>query len=1038
MKKLLLYAFAAIVGLASCAKDPVSHDGARKKGEPVMYSLSVGGFGYDKNDESRYNDLTGGALANVDPEQFLIRYVLEVYNSDGTELVNRYERFVDFTKEQPEEGEVVMTTESQGATKFFIRLLTDKYKFALWADLVPREGIEPTSTDKNYIDEPVELPSASDYFYDTSDGLDNVAVDMDLYDVKDDAFINGGRRMSRDAYCSTASVDLVNDRVTDGSLNLKRAFGRVMVYGQKMDPDRLQAAGITVPDSVVVTYADNKYYSKYDVLTAKPFGDPVMGEVSYGHSLTPEDHPVEAEVVLGNKTYTDLQLITFDYLLPTSDDTDKTSFTIKYFADGVEIPDITSEVLDKTIVSNKQQRFVVNLFGNDHQYIAVLKDADGTVIPGGLTDPDTALEEALDRVPDGGTIKLYAGAFKSTGLNIDFKNVTIEGIGEQTIIYGENPIDQPNETGSYYGKNPILKITGAEGDANTANVTIKDVTFTIRNTPGPGDADGLTISGFAAVTLDGVVFDGIGNMVNGAYTPNDNQQGRAITVLSGAKLTATNCSFSHFNKNAVDVFAGGRADMSNCTVVGDAYDAQNVYDRTSGDQETKVNAAYAGHAIQNGFVFREGAAGSVTECQFSDLKFGLERLLRKEKWDQSRAVYIVDASVSSSVTGDSDPTNTYTNCELDWNVWVPIPDSDNAKLVDLALNGVTVDNFSPDQLVYDITVDNNVETAVVTAVKEHEYAKVAINPAEITPLPVGVMVPFEVTVTAENGDQLVYKVNVTRVASDDASLSTITVNGAAVEGFSPEKLAYSVEVENDVTSVEVLAEQQHGGATAVIEPAGVVEIASGEMKEFTITVTAQDGTTQLIYTVNVTRKKSDNAKLVGISINGTSIADFSESTFVYDVTVADDVETAQVTEVLTAHGEATFSIDPDGAMPLEPGIEQTFTIVVTAENGEQLTYTVNVTRHKLSDNAKLTSIQLNGVTIEGFSADKLEYEVTHAIGDNISLTALAEHENANVVIEPNPEFSLADGEEKEFVITVTAEDSQATLQYRIKVTGFVE
>jgi hypothetical protein len=80
----------------------------------------------------------------------------------------------------------------------------------------------------------------------------------------------------------------------------------------------------------------------------------------------------------------------------------------------------------------------------------------------------------------------------------------------------------------------------------------------------------------------------------------------------------------------------------------------------------------------------------------------------------------------------------------------------------------------------------------------------------------------------------------------DATLSSITINGAAVAGFAPSVLAYYIILPAGTTSIPVItaAVNDTGKAAAIITQ------AAGLPGSATVVVTAQDGTTKKTYTIN--------------------------------------------------------------------------------------------------------------------------------------------------------------------------------------------
>lgn len=656
MKKLLLYAFAAVVALASCSKDPVPGKGSTNEGdEEVNYAWGVG------IPENRY-DMSGGGLANVNPEEMFLRYILEIYSTDGDEFVGRYERIVDFT--------------TNSGTTFNLRIVPKEYSFLVWADFVQREdGLEVSEIPAdpyNEFDFAVDAADAQDNYYNTADGLRSVGIIEAEFNAKPDNYYSAGARMTRDAYMGSRVVD-IRSTTPASPMQLKRPFGRIAVYSKEMDPDRLTAAGYEVPDSVVVTYAAGKLYSKFDIFEGDVIeNDFIASDMTFTNRISTEDHPI-ADLTLNSKTYPDAQLLMFDYVFaplnnePGEELPNELDLTLKLFSEEDELEDQELVLYDLAVSPNKESQVVGSIFGAEHHFDVVIDDSFGGSDLGYFGDE--AFEKALTNVVDGGNIKLFAGKYKSEGLVVN-KSVTISGVGaDDTELFAEVP---PEQAGLPNGKNPILFIDGTGVVGDPMEVEIKDLTLTIKKIAGDFGVDGITVSGNVILTLKNVVFDGIMNTEAIVPSPYE-QHGRCVTVLNGAKVYLENCTFKKYNKNAVDVYDGGYAEIEGCTVIGNNYNAQAILD-DGGNPYLK--------ALQNGVVFRDGATGKVTDCTFKDITYNLVPGDRQAPSDASRAIYLYDftraeaeANTLVEVSG-----NTFTNCELHWSFWDTITEEVDAEL----------------------------------------------------------------------------------------------------------------------------------------------------------------------------------------------------------------------------------------------------------------------------------------------------------------------------------------------------------------------
>ena len=304
-------------------------------------------------------------------------------------------------------------------------------------------------------------------------------------------------------------------------------------------------------------------------------------------------------------------------------------------------------------------------------------------------------------------------------------------------------------------------------------------------------------------------------------------------------------------------------------------------------------------------------------------------------------------------------------------------------------------------------------------------------------------------------------------ASDDATLSSLTLSGVDIGTFAAGTVSYSATVGHDVSSTQVTATANDAGATVTITDADGSTSGSSRSSTLnvgsntiTVTVTAEDGSSNSTYTVTVTRETtalvsaSDDATLASLTLSGVDIGTFAAGTVSYSATVGHNVSSTQVTATAN-NASATVTIaDADGStsgssrsISLNDG-SNTITVTVTAEDGSTtVTYTVTVTRETAepvtaSDDATLSSLTLSGVDIGTFAAGTVSYSAT--VGHDVSstqVTATANHVGATVTI------ADADGStsgssrltalymgSNTITVTVTAEDGRTTVTYTVTVT----
>lgn len=304
--------------------------------------------------------------------------------------------------------------------------------------------------------------------------------------------------------------------------------------------------------------------------------------------------------------------------------------------------------------------------------------------------------------------------------------------------------------------------------------------------------------------------------------------------------------------------------------------------------------------------------------------------------------------------------------------------------------------------------------------------------------------------------------------SSDATLKMLGIGESAKKpskydfsGFKVSTLNYSITVPYDVEGLQVYYTLSDSKATCSITGNTGFEVGKNEIK---VTVTAEDGT-QKTYTINVTREeeKSGDATLsllgIGKSAKEPSEYDFSgftKNTYEYSVTVPYEVTSLDVYYTLS---KSTSIADVSGSSDFKVG-ENAIQILVTAEDGTQKTYTINVTRESEkiatqqpneneqnpnnkpeevptnqpdTNSLKLETLEISkGKLSPAFDSSITNYSVT--VGSSVTkldITAVANDENATIEIAGNEELK----EGKNIItILVRNSDNSEVVTYQINVT----
>ena len=333
--------------------------------------------------------------------------------------------------------------------------------------------------------------------------------------------------------------------------------------------------------------------------------------------------------------------------------------------------------------------------------------------------------------------------------------------------------------------------------------------------------------------------------------------------------------------------------------------------------------------------------------------------------------------------------------------------------------------FSPNTTSYNITVESNVSNIVINATPEVNSS--SVTGTGVKTLQTGTNT-FNIEVEAENGDIKTYVVIVTKKASNDSTLKTLSINETILnETFSPTKTSYTASVANDVSKVTIQATANDAKAKSV-EGVGVVNLRTGA-NTVNVVVTAEDNT-KTTYTIIINRAKSMNANLKSLGLSGgyTFNETFDKNTTNYTVTVPNATSTILVS---ASKEDENATVTGTGTINLNTG-DNTVDVVVTAEDSSvKKTYKIKIFR-MLSSNANLSNLtSTNGLITPTFDKDTKDYALTVPYEvENVNVTATKEDSNANVSI--NGITNLQVGTNNA-TITVTAEDGSINT-YNLVIT----
>jgi gliding motility-associated-like protein len=313
-------------------------------------------------------------------------------------------------------------------------------------------------------------------------------------------------------------------------------------------------------------------------------------------------------------------------------------------------------------------------------------------------------------------------------------------------------------------------------------------------------------------------------------------------------------------------------------------------------------------------------------------------------------------------------------------------------------NGTLTPGFQSGINDYTDAVGNAITSVTVTPTVADVTATVKVN--NVTVASGAASAPINLTigtntitaiVTAQNGATNTYTVTVTRAASVNADLAGLTTNAGPINPvFAPGTTAYTVAtVANTVSTIKLTPTTSDATATVTVNG---ITVASGTASpdiplnvganSIPVVVKAQGGNTKT-YTVSLSRLPSANADLAGVTLSaGTLSPAFAAGTTNYTTTISNadagitiTPNTSDATATVKVNGTTVASGTASNNVPLIVGTN-TITIVVTAQNGTQQTYTIVATR-EASANADLANLipESTGTLSPTFNPATQSYQV---------------------------------------------------------------
>ncbi|NLR92817.1 prolyl oligopeptidase family serine peptidase [Flammeovirga agarivorans] len=294
---------------------------------------------------------------------------------------------------------------------------------------------------------------------------------------------------------------------------------------------------------------------------------------------------------------------------------------------------------------------------------------------------------------------------------------------------------------------------------------------------------------------------------------------------------------------------------------------------------------------------------------------------------------------ASSLPGEATITVTAQDdtYEKVYKIMFTVAPNTDASLSDLTYNEVSVSEFSSSTFNYSIELpygtseypnvvgEVNDQNAIVSTTYDESFPGNAI-----------------VNVVAEDGETtLNYVVTFTVASNTDATLIGLSYDDIMVENFSSNTFEYDILLAHDYEELPAL-KATLSDENATVSILDIVELPGSA----TVTVTAEDGETVLVYTVNFNQEEApyisnNDATLSTLRYDNVEVLGFSSSTFEYDITLPYNYEGVPTLEGLSVDENAIVVISDVEELP------GSAMVTVTAEDGlTVLKYTVNFTKEE--------------------------------------------------------------------------------------------
>lgn len=380
---------------------------------------------------------------------------------------------------------------------------------------------------------------------------------------------------------------------------------------------------------------------------------------------------------------------------------------------------------------------------------------------------------------------------------------------------------------------------------------------------------------------------------------------------------------------------------------------------------------------------------------------------------------VVDGTVRVTVTAGNGDQSVY-------KVVFATAKSTNSALKGITIGGVALEDFAADVTSYSYTLpEGTSDLPEIAAIPGDAFQTITVTTG-------GVNGKTRITVTAGNGSTTIYQIAFSVKTFNDNTLQSIVVEGFDIH-FDPETNEYYINLPKGTTALpEVSYTLQSTEFQSVRETK-----PSGLNGDYKITVRPQSGASRT-YIIHFSLNKSNNTALNAIYLDNEPLAAFHADTLHYIDSLPEGV--SLIPAVTFEKAEASQRV-----LSVLEGTTQIIT--VTAETGDTREYRIDFIV-RISANAFLDMIYLDGDSLKGFDPEELQYEVAlpgdrcpaitvdKAAGQQVTITAPYAAGVAQIKVQPGvgaANVYLITFKKQEAVVTVQLSD---ILVNGVSIDGF--